>query len=85
MTPSPDLFVQYILDEIDLLNIKERVTLQSFDVRTLQVAHDIAPNLQLALLVGSHAEMIFHPTNQHKNQEVVPPSEHWTIVNGFGK
>ena len=33
--PQPAQFVQLVLDELDLLNVKSRVTLQSFDVNIL--------------------------------------------------
>ena len=55
--PPPDTFAQLVLDVIKNQGIEERAILQSFDVRTLQVAHEVAPNVQLALLVGSHEQM----------------------------
>ena len=55
--PPPDTFTQRVVDVIITQGIEDRAILQSFDVRTLQVAHKIAPNLQLALLVGSHEDM----------------------------
>ena len=39
LTPHPPKFVQIVLDEIDLLNIKERVSLQSFDLNILKEIH----------------------------------------------
>ncbi|MEL6867529.1 MAG: glycerophosphodiester phosphodiesterase family protein [Bacteroidota bacterium] len=36
MVPHPERFVQLVLDEIDLLNIKDRVNLQSFDINVLR-------------------------------------------------
>ena len=54
--PPPDTFAQLLIDVITEQGITERATLQSFDVRTLQVAHEVAPDLQLALLVESHDE-----------------------------
>ena len=55
--PPPDSFTQYVWDVIQKHGITDRTTLQSFDVRTLQAAQKIAPDLLLALLVGSHDEM----------------------------
>lgn len=55
--PPPDTFTRYVWDVIQKHGITERAILQSFDVRTLQVANEIAPDLQLALLVESHDSM----------------------------
>ncbi len=49
--PSPDEFVRLIYQVLVETGIKSRTTLQSFDVRTLQVARRIDPALSLALLV----------------------------------
>jgi len=50
--PSPDVFVKTMMEVINKRNIKERVTIQSFDVRTLQVLHKDEPKLRLSLLVS---------------------------------
>lgn len=55
--PPPDSFTGKVWEVIQRNGIGERAILQSFDVRTLQVARDIAPDLQLALLVESHDDM----------------------------
>ncbi|MEM8906898.1 MAG: glycerophosphodiester phosphodiesterase family protein [Bacteroidota bacterium] len=51
MTPAPQEFVRYLLDEIDLLNIKERVTLQSFDLNILQEIRKQDSTVVTALLI----------------------------------
>ena len=51
MTPQPEDFVRYILDEIDLLNIKDRVTLQSFDINIMKAIKKQDETVVTALLV----------------------------------
>lgn len=51
--PEPKEFVDRLMNVIQEKGIAERTTLQSFDVRTLQYAHDEYPNMELALLVGN--------------------------------
>ena len=63
--PPPDTFAQLLLDVINTHGIADRATVQSFDVRTLQVAHAVAPDVQLALLVGSHEEMNMEEYLEH--------------------
>ena len=57
--PAPAEFTRLVHDVITEMGISSRTTLQSFDVRTLQEARKLAPDLQLALLVGSHNTMDF--------------------------
>ncbi|TAE49317.1 MAG: glycerophosphodiester phosphodiesterase [Bacteroidetes bacterium] len=49
--PVPAEFVELLVKVIDTEGIAERVTIQSFDPRSLQVAHQRYPNLHLALLI----------------------------------
>ena len=49
--PQPAKFVQLILDELDLLNAKERVTLQSFDINILNEIHKQDSSVVTAQLV----------------------------------
>jgi len=51
LCPKPDEFVRLLLAETDRLGITDQITLQSFDVRTLQVAHQTRPEVKLVLLV----------------------------------
>lgn len=50
-TPSPEEFVKLLLTSVRKYRMLERVTLQSFDYRTLKVAHELEPRLKLSLLV----------------------------------
>lgn len=49
--PDPAEFVGLLLDVIREKNTTERTIIQSFDVRTLQEAKQMAPNIRQALLV----------------------------------
>lgn len=51
--PAPDEFVALMMKEIMAKGIQQRVTIQSFDVRTLQLIHQLYPKQKLALLVYS--------------------------------
>jgi glycerophosphoryl diester phosphodiesterase len=50
-TPRPEVFANMLWRELNLLQITDRVTIQSFDVRPLQVLHRLDPNISLAFLV----------------------------------
>jgi len=49
--PEPSVFVDLIMEVIQNKGVEKQMTLQSFDVRTLQYANKKYPNLKLALLV----------------------------------
>jgi glycerophosphoryl diester phosphodiesterase len=51
--PSPDVFVALLMDVINAKGIAKRVTIQSFDPRTLQVLHKTFPAQTTALLIGN--------------------------------
>jgi len=48
--PLPEEFVRAVLEVVDKYDLQSRVTLQSFDHRTLVAAKTMAPDLQLAAL-----------------------------------
>jgi len=49
--PTPEIFVKALMDVINSKEIKPRLTVQSFDVRTLKILHQDEPNVKLSLLV----------------------------------
>jgi glycerophosphoryl diester phosphodiesterase len=49
-TPSPEEFVQIVLEKIRKYKLEKRVILQSFDFRTLLVMKKLAPEIRLAAL-----------------------------------
>lgn len=50
--PEPKRFAQLVYDVVAEMNVAARTTLQSFDVRTLQVAEENGWPVRLALLIG---------------------------------
>lgn len=52
LTPAPDVFVRAVLAVIDKHGLRSRVTLQSFDWRTLRVAQKLAPDLATVALTA---------------------------------
>ena len=50
--PDPETFTRLLYDVLEEADVRERATIQSFDSRTLQVAHRLDPSLSLALLVA---------------------------------
>jgi len=52
--PSPEPFVDLLIEVIDGTGIRDRTVIQSFDVRTLQVMRKKHPEVRLALLVENH-------------------------------
>ncbi len=52
-TPSPKDFVYILMKEISRLGISDRVCVQSFDVRPMQILHQFAPDLTTAFLVSN--------------------------------
>ncbi|MEM8889791.1 MAG: glycerophosphodiester phosphodiesterase family protein [Bacteroidota bacterium] len=49
--PEPELFTDLLVGVIQETGIAERTIIQSFDIRTLQVAHEKYPEMVLALLI----------------------------------
>lgn len=50
--PTPEVFVRSLMDVINKKDIKKRLTIQSFDIRTLQILKRTEPSIKLSLLVG---------------------------------
>jgi glycerophosphoryl diester phosphodiesterase len=58
LTPPPHIFMDLLINEISKLGIpKNRVCLQSFDLRPLRILHEVYPGFTLALLVWKEAEV----------------------------
>lgn len=67
--PAPALFTAMVLRVIDAENLLNRVTIQSFDPRTLEYARLYAPNLSIALLVESE-----HPLKDYEKMLSFTPA-----------
>ncbi len=50
-TPAPDVFARLVFAEIEAYNDPDRICVQSFDKRSLQAMHQLAPEMTLALLL----------------------------------
>ncbi|SDK29536.1 glycerophosphoryl diester phosphodiesterase [Catalinimonas alkaloidigena] len=76
--PAPEAFVKLLVGVLEEKRILDRSILQSFDVRTLQVAHQLYPDLRLALLVENEAS----PEAQLETLGFVPAiySPHFELV-----
>lgn len=55
--PSPAVFVATLMDVINQKGIKNRLMIQSFDVRTLQVLHQTNPEVKLSLLASGKMDI----------------------------
>ncbi|MDB5003349.1 MAG: Glycerophosphoryl diester phosphodiesterase [Mucilaginibacter sp.] len=51
--PIPAVFVKLLMDVINQKHITDRVIIQSFDVRTLQILHQQMPMVKTALLIST--------------------------------
>lgn len=49
--PEPGEFVELIMDIVKKKKLQKRVTIQSFDIRTLQYLHDHYPKIKTALMI----------------------------------
>jgi glycerophosphoryl diester phosphodiesterase len=54
--PAPDVFSELLTAVIQQKGISERVTVQSFDIRTLQYIHQKYPEIKLVLLTGEERD-----------------------------
>lgn len=79
--PAPETFTKLLLAVLEDSNILDRATIQSFDPRTLRIAHAEHPEASLALLVGNHDEMDFsgHVANLGFTPRIYSPS--YKLVN----
>ncbi|HEY0245148.1 MAG TPA: glycerophosphodiester phosphodiesterase family protein [Mucilaginibacter sp.] len=50
--PKPEVFVSTMMAVLNKKGIRDRMIIQSFDIRTLQVLHKTDPKVKLSLLVG---------------------------------
>lgn len=81
--PPVEEFTRMVIDEIHLDKLEKVVTVQSFDIRALEIMHRLAPEIQLAYLVEntdsldqnlaklSFTPNIYSPYYMTVNKEVV--------------
>lgn len=92
--PAPDEFVKLVMEVLKEKGIQNRVIIQSFDVRTLQLLHKDYPAMQTSLLVyGQDSfetqinKLGFYPTTYSPHFSLVTPelvkaahSNHVTVL-----
>jgi glycerophosphoryl diester phosphodiesterase len=81
--PEPKAFVMHLMGVLMRKNISHRVTVQSFDIRTLQAMHLMHPSVRTSLLVeatdrmglsGRLAELGFTPSVYSPAWQLVTPA-----------
>jgi glycerophosphoryl diester phosphodiesterase len=79
--PAPEEFIDRLMAVINDKNISDRVIIQSFDVRTLQVMHRKFPKVKTALLIEDFDKTTL--TAQLKKLGYMPfaYSPHYSLVN----
>ncbi|KAF0241470.1 MAG: glycerophosphoryl diester [Chitinophagaceae bacterium] len=79
--PSPEEFVELLVGVIQSKKITERVTIQSFDIRSLQYLHKKYPSIKTAVLIEDFDKKSF--TNQIEALGFTPTiySPHYSLVN----
>lgn len=55
--PGPQRFAALLMEVVMNKKVSERVTIQSFDIRTLQVIHTSHPNMSLAYLIENNNKL----------------------------
>ena len=79
-TPEPKRFAILVIDEIDRAGMREKTNIQSFDLRTLQVIHEMDASIVLAFLIANTKsvaqnieELGFVPEIYSPNYRLVTP------------
>jgi glycerophosphoryl diester phosphodiesterase len=62
--PAPGPFIDLLLPILKKHGIEDRTTIQSFDIRTLQHLHQVAPHISTALLVEENDTASLHRSLQ---------------------
>ncbi len=82
--PNPRIFASLILNLIDEYELSDRVTLQSFDHRTLLAAKSLNPDIKLAALFDSDLSDWVTPTLAAK-ADIVSPMHHYLSAEEVNK
>ncbi|HUP14172.1 MAG TPA: glycerophosphodiester phosphodiesterase family protein, partial [Niastella sp.] len=79
--PSPGEFVNTLMNVINSANISERVIIQSFDFRTLQILHKRYPAIKTAALVEDFDKRSFEEQLKALGFKPTIYSPHYSLVN----
>jgi glycerophosphoryl diester phosphodiesterase len=82
--PTPDVFVKAMMEVINKKAISKRVTIQSFDVRTLQILHKTEPKLTLSLLAFGKSDALAKLKTQGLSAEDEKKLKQSPLFNGAG-
>jgi len=82
--PTPDVFVKAMMEVINKKSISKRVTIQSFDVRTLQILHKTEPKLTLSLLAFGKSDALAKLKTQGLSAEDEKKLKQSPLFNGAG-
>jgi glycerophosphoryl diester phosphodiesterase len=82
--PSPDVFVKEMMEVINKKAISKRVTIQSFDIRTLQILHKTEPKLTLSLLAFGKGDALAKLRTQGLSAEDEKKLKQSPLFNGAG-
>lgn len=74
--PEPEEFCKILYDELKRLNVLDRVTIQSFDVRTLQAFRNYYPQTKLVLLVENKMSFEENIKSLGFNPHIYSPNYH---------
>jgi glycerophosphoryl diester phosphodiesterase len=79
--PAPDAFVSTLMKVINDANVSDRVIIQSFDFRTLQVLHKKYPMMKTAALVEDFDKRTLEEQLKALGFKPTIYSPHYTLVN----
>ena len=82
--PTPEIFVKTMMEVIKKKAISKRLTIQSFDIRTLQILHKTEPKLMLSLLAFGKAESLAKLRTQGLSAEDEKKLKQSPLFNGPG-
>ena len=82
--PTPDVFIKAMMEVINKKAITNRVIIQSFDVRTLQILHKTEPKLTLSLLAFGKSDALAKLKTQGLSAEDEKKLKQSPLFNGAG-
>ena len=79
--PAPKVFIDLLLPVLKKNNIEHRTTIQSFDIRSLQYLHEVAPGIATALLIEDDDTASLYTILQRLGFTPSIYSPHYSLVN----